>query len=317
MNKIREYKILRYIKRVNTDADPVSIQAAITDYCFNKCHMCDHHLRSNKIFIPAEQWINFLKARTEIESVCYAGGDMMTHPKVNSIMKYHIASKKSFSFITCGYIPPSVSLNLLKKARWIRVSLDSINSEIYTDCRGGIQLSKILHSIDKAVAVGVNVELTITVSEKTKKDLPNLLKYAMLNGFDADIHPVYGSSFKELQIEELIELWVDYFYSKGLILAPYYHGNIKFKKCNASYYQIYIDSLGNIYPCCTMGGDTELAARMKPLGNISNWNNFLKKRKIFSNSNMLPKECNYCIDRFGEINQIVDKMNCDKYNSFF
>lgn len=317
MNKIREYKILRYINRVKTNKDPVSIQAAITDFCFNKCHMCNHHLRKNKTFIPSEQWINFLKKRSKIESICYAGGDMMTYPEINSIMEYHIASKKSFSFIICGYIPHKVSLNLLKKARWIRISLDAINSKIYAECRGGINISKILKSIDKAISTEVNVELTITVSEKSKKDLPNLLKYAVDNGLDADIHPVYGNNFEKLQITEFIESWVDFFNSMGLTLAPYYHGNIKFKKCNASYYQIYIDSIGNIYPCCTMGGDTEIKSRIKPLGNISNWDHFLKKREMFSNSNALPTDCNYCIDRFGEINQIVDKIECEKYNSFF
>lgn len=55
MDKTRFQKIARYKNWVDSDTDPVSIQAAILDACFNKCPMCDHPSREQHI-ISADHW---------------------------------------------------------------------------------------------------------------------------------------------------------------------------------------------------------------------------------------------------------------------
>ena len=75
MEAKRAVKIMSYLDRVQLGSSPVSIQAGITDFCFNKCHMCSHHLRENKTQLDATEWIDFLSNRSFVESVCYSGGE--------------------------------------------------------------------------------------------------------------------------------------------------------------------------------------------------------------------------------------------------
>lgn len=301
-------KIERYRNRINPFMDPVSIQAAITDFCFNSCSMCKHHLRGNKRRLDIGLWLNFLDERRMLESVCYAGGDMMTYPseELNLLMDFHKKKDIAFSYITCGYVKEEIDLLLLREARWIRCSLDTIDEELYREQRGGIKLYKVIDSINNMIEHGVNVELTITVSEITAPGIDNLLNYAINKKLSGDIHPVYGKTFEDLGIKRKISKWVKRFKNEKLTLAPYRHGEYKFTTCKVPYYQIYVDSFGDIYPCCTIGGDTEEMPREEPLGNIFSWNDFLKRRKEFSDSSNLYSDCRYCIDRFGQINKVAE-----------
>ncbi len=318
MDKARFQKLARYANRVDTARDPVSIQAAILDACFNKCPMCDHPSRVQHT-IGAKRWIDFLSEHDEIESVCYSGGDAMAHPELNEIMEAHLSLGVSFSFITSGYVPPKIDLELLANARWVRVSLDTIVPEVYKIVRGGIPIAIVLTSLEKLQEARVNVEMTITVGRRSVLTLPETLEWVVKHGYNADMHPQYGLTYKDLgwprsALDECVE------YARrehGVTFAPYSMGGSGSYKCKAVFYQSFIDSLGDVYPCCVMAGDTGPAAVMAPLGNIDNWPSYLMTRQSFSD--LLPKErpgeCKNCIHRFAIINEF-SAINQDS-NSFF
>jgi radical SAM protein with 4Fe4S-binding SPASM domain len=306
MDDNRLFKISKYFNRVKTPSDPVSIQAGITDFCFNQCHMCGHHLRRNKTEIKARRWIKFLSDRHQIESVCYSGGDPMAKKDFNDIMEYHISSGIAFGIITAGYFPSTINLNMLAESRWVRASLDSIDPETYAACRGLMGVEKVLESLKRAKENGVNIELTITVSRKSAPHLPGLFDYAIENNLNADIHPVYGKLFSDFKADGIIADYQKKFKENNLVLAPYAFNHSTTEKCYAPYYQIFIDAKGDIYPCCVLAGDTKENGFCSKLGNISDWYDFLRNREKFSNKKISEPGCGNCIARFIEINSAVE-----------
>lgn len=304
-------KILNYKDRIGSNLDPVCVQAAITDYCFNTCLNCDHHLRKNKKKISGVDWIDFLSNHKLIESVAYLGGDIMTHPDLNEIMEYHVDNNTAFGIVSCGYIPNKTNLHLLSNARWFRVSLDTLNSSLYKKIRGGVELSEILNSIDIAIKEKVNVGLEITVSKYNDRYLRDIFNYAMNKRLAVEVHPCFESIFSPIA-EEVIGEYKDRFKEAGLEFSFFCYSNFKFKKCIAPYYQIYIDTDGDIYPCCASSGDLYTKKNELIMGNISDWNSFLENR---SNHKMIYKACRFCCDNTTRINYVVE--NYQKKKNFF
>ncbi len=317
MDKARFQKIARYENRVGSNIDPVSLQAAILDACFNKCPMCDHPSREQHT-IRADRWIKFLKDHPEIESVCYSGGDTMAHPELNDIIGAHITLNKAFGFITAGYVPPKIDLELLAKARWVRVSLDTIDPDVYAKVRGGIPLARVLESLERMREANVNVEMTLTVGLDSVKTFERTLYYLWANEYNCDAHPQYGMTFDDLGISEnLLYKWQNDFEDKRLTFAPFEHGGSENYMCSAVYYQSFIDSKGDIYPCCIMAGDTSDKPVMVPLGNIDDWERYLSNRRLFSiqSPQARPAECCSCPERFALINKHCASQS--DTNSFF
>lgn len=320
MDKARQYKIDRYLNRVYSNLDPVSIQAGIIDACFNTCPMCDHPARAKNI-VSGERWGKFLRSHPKLESVCYSGGDMMGHPDLNDIMKTHISTEISFGFITAGYVPPTVDLGLLKCARWVRVSLDTIHSGVYETVRGGMPLETVIKSLERLRKAKVNVEMTLTIGKDNVGTLDHTLAWIRLNGYDADMHPQYGLTYADLGIAENLSYWKEIAQDQGLTFAPFDNITPEPLKCAAVYYQSFIDSKGDIYPCCLTAGDTADKPVMEPLGNIDDWRSYLNNRVAFSElqAHSRPDVCNSCIERFVFINRRVAEIEKRpiQFNSFF
>lgn len=304
-------KILQYSDRVGTTMDPVCIQAAITDHCFNKCLNCDHHLRDEKKIITGWDWIKFLERHPGIESVAYLGGDIMTHPDLNKIMEYHVRSKTAFGIVSCGYIRPTVDLHLLANVRWYRVSLDTVDPIVYEKCRGGISLQKILGSIDIALSAGIKVGLEITVSKHNKDLIGEVFEYAFEKFIPVEVHPCFGEEFDETTTR-IIENYIYKFKANNLEFSFFCYSNFQFTKCVAPYYQIYIDTDGDIYPCCASSGDLQVDKMKTIMGNISDWEGFLKNR---STHKMKYKACANCCDNTTRINYVNE--NYDPVKNFF
>lgn len=311
ISKKKVSKILQYSDRIGTRMDPVCIQAAITDFCFNKCLNCDHHLREMKKIISGADWVNFLAAHKKIESVAYLGGDMMTHPDLNQILKYHVDNGVAFGIVTCGYIREGVDIELLSNARWFRVSLDTVNPDLYAKCRGGIPLDAVLSSIDQALWAGVNVGLEITVSRYNMGSLEDVFQYAISKAIAVEIHPCFGEEFTH-ETKQIIRYYEQVFNAIGIEFSFFCYSNFKFKKCVAPYYQIYVDSDGDIYPCCASSGDLYTVKNKRNMGNIAYWESFLDNRE---NHKMAYKACKSCCDNTTRINYVVESRN--KFKNFF
>jgi radical SAM protein with 4Fe4S-binding SPASM domain len=230
-------------------------------------------------------------------------------------MEYHISRKIEFGLITSGYASSEIDLMLLSKARWVRVSLDTVNAFAYQESRGGeLTVDMVIDSIELMKAAGVNVELTITVHKHNTAYLNELFEWAYMHRISIDIHPIFGRTFSKDE-NMAIARWRYSFINKGLTFQPHEFNSYQFEKCSAVYYQCFIDASGDIYPCCNAAGDTRTTDRMKPLGNIKDWKEHLRLRNNFHNSDVLPDFCKSCIDRFRSINHVCDDIV--NKNSFF
>lgn len=307
MTPDRIAKIARYWPTVvgGRNQYPISLQVALTDSCFNRCIGCGHPNREQHK-MDVTDWLGFLLvARAHgIESVCYSGGDPMAFPPFNEVMEWHIRNQVDFGCTITGYVPPAINLGYLSRARWVRVSLDAIDADVYEKVRGKTPLAKVLKGIDDMLAVGVNVQLGVTLHRENEGQLPKILDWAKGKGItNIDSRYAYPMSNPK---------WSDVDMGQ--------RGVLPFNNCKAALYQLYIDSDGSVYPCCITAGDTRSAAQGATLGNIytEEWQNIWERVVEYSEKPLhnLPDICRTCcVQRLSEINNVCGNLPLTK--SFF
>ena len=186
----RKDKVLRYLDsfKNNYRKFPPSLQVALTDRCFNKCSMCGHWKRKDKMELNIDAVIRFLTIgyHKGLETVCYSGGDPFAYgvDSLSRLLDYHEEFKIPFGFITSGFLSGQhISLiDKIANAEWIRVSLDAIDSVIYEKCRGGVKSPMILKSMYVLREAGANVCFGVTVTKDNIYHIPDILRFATLFG---------------------------------------------------------------------------------------------------------------------------------------
>lgn len=308
----RAVKIASKLIKAQQNKFPISIQAAIEDKCFNNCVMCDHPQKP-QFRVDPDEWCNFLEiaAQKGLESVCYSGGDPFAYKGINQVMKKHIELGIKFGMLTSGYVPKSIDINLLKHADWVRISLDTVDPELYSVIRGLISIDKVFKSIDMLLENGIEVGLSPTVHNDNCDHISDVIEYAISKGIYVDLKTAYPGTYPIDKIN-----WeVFYKYNDKLKLRIYTGTYHHFNKCSAVILQLFIDSKGDIYPCCTIGGDVTLNSFSDPIGNIKNdWVDNQNAIERFSklNNSQRPSACSMCQGRFTEINNIAEMITTDK-----
>jgi radical SAM protein with 4Fe4S-binding SPASM domain len=302
-------KVARYFDRVQGGkmGNPISLQVALCDACFNRCIMCDHPSRK-QYTLDHEKWIMFMSRMSlrGLESVCYSGGDPMAYEHFNAVMRAHIDLGVEFGMTITGYVPPRIDLGLLRHAKWVRASLDAVTPEIYEKVRGKTPVAKVQRSIEAMVAANVNVAFGITLHNDNIGDLDNVMAYAKKIGVtDIETHHIVpDSGVRAVKVPEKWERKIEHF-----------------QNCHAVLYQLYIDAQGDVYPCCITAGDAQAAPQAYALGNFlrDDWDTEVWPKVIeYSQLNIkeLPPICrSCCIQRLSQINRICDEIKSEK--SFF
>lgn len=303
----RAIKIASKIQLARINKAPISIQAAIVDKCFNRCIMCDHPNKEKFYEVEPDDWCDFLEKMSAkgLESVCYSGGDPFAYKGLNKVMQKHIDLGMKFGILTAGYVPKNIDIELLKKAAWVRISLDTVDPVVYDKIRGLMKIERVLSSIDMMVANGIEVGLSPTLHNDNADHIEDVIKYAISKNIYVDVKTAYPGTYPIDKVN-----WSVFDKFKGKLPLRLYTGSYyPFKNCAASQLQLFIDSKGDIYPCCTIGGDVTLTSHAEPLGNISkewdeNWesiNEFSKRA-----SSQRPSACAMCQGRFTEINHVSE-----------
>jgi radical SAM protein with 4Fe4S-binding SPASM domain len=228
----------------------------------------------------------------------------MAYHDFNTVMEWHMLNGVDFGCTITGYIPPHIDLSLLAHAKWVRVSLDAIDADVYAVVRGRTPLAYVLQGIDAMLAAGVNVGLGVTLHPDNEGQLPKILEWAAGKGItDIDSRYAYPQSNPK---------WPDVDMGQ--------RGVQEFSNCKAVLYQLYIDSDGSVYPCCVTAGDTRDSTQAAALGNIhqDNWRDIWMAVMAYSNLPLkdLPEICRTCcVQRLSEINNVCGNLPLTK--SFF
>ena len=298
---------------------PVSIQVAITDYCFNQCEMCGHWKRENKRHMPIDIWKDRLKKMQDrgLTSVCYSGGDPMMYPYLNELMDWHINNNLKFTIITAGFVPKKIDLALLKESKWVRISLDALDDKIYKYSRGGsLTPSMIKQSIEEMKKHKVNIQFNLAAHQYNVYDLMHVFDYALeIPVTKITIKPVIHEQALELSPsqESYLTMLCKHFgqlYDRAKIEHNLVSLPMKYEKidrCFACLWQHFIMPDGSVYPCCLMAGDTEAHGNCKAIGNIFSDNllDIWINMKYFSMME-LPQYCHAnCLERHRYINNLV------------
>lgn len=331
-NNSKYNKILKYSDSIknNLRKFPASIQIALTDNCFNKCYMCGHWKRKIKDTIDTNKLIDFIKYGKDngLESICFSGGDPFAFNDLNIVMKICKELSIEYGFITAGYVPDFVDIELLKNSSFIRISLDSVTN--YENCRGGIDIGIVIDSIKKLIKNNIAISFGITVHSLNAFDIENILKFILTleNVKEVRTWPVRGDFGKAIVDEDFIKMINKY---NDILTANNIDTNISdlpqhllygetkntFKHCMIGKLHAFIGADGNIFPCCVIAGDSKDHDYGIVLGNINNFNidefnlNVEKMSKISFKD--LPECCKTeCTSRLSTINKALEDITDSK-----
>ena len=301
MTTYRESKTLKYVDSIGNKLRkfPPSLHIAVTDHCFNHCPMCGHWHREKKASLPFKDLRRFLvePIALGLQTICYTGGDPMAYPEINTLLEYHNLGAGygiDFGIVTAGFVPHTVHIDYLYKAKWVRVSLDAIGEERYKVCRGGVSFNAVDDSIKRMLNYDVNVELGVTVHKDNINHIGEIYEYAEKLGIEKfEVRTAYRHS------DEMLSPIQKQFHPKPV------------QACYASLFQLFIDAYGFVYPCCIMAGDTEAEPRMRHIAHISEGAGKVQKcAEAFSTIGFrkVSDVCNQiCIPRLNSINVIMGR----------
>jgi MoaA/NifB/PqqE/SkfB family radical SAM enzyme len=323
----RAEKISFYLEgiRNGTRTFPPSLQIALTDRCFNHCVMCDHWKREEKAVLDSGLLLKFLNQvlrTSSLQSVCYSGGDPMAYKDLDRVITWHCANDIPFGIITAGYVPRLfISMDILKYAEWIRVSLDAYDEEVYREVRGGVKVADVMKSICEMKASGCNVELGITLTKRNLMQLPKLAEFAINNGINRfRVWPVrhcegYAIGEKEKREAAAVMVAVGGILSRKNIdnnllesAEVLLEGELQdFPYCKAVLFQLFVTAIGDVMPCCILAGDSNDKSLWD--GKIGTINNgcahIMAEARKFSEipRKSLPAACDGCTQRLQTINR--------------
>lgn len=316
---MKKQKILRYADSFTKYFRnfPVSLHVEITDRCFNQCPMCGHWKRDTKADLELDRFRDYVVygKNNGLESVCLSGGDPLALENINTVMRF-LSGFVAFGVVTAGYVPDHVSMDLLRKAQWVRVSLDAIEEETYNKVRGGVIYAfEVKNSIEKMLKAGVNVELGVTVHKLNVDEIVSIFAYAKRVGIKKiSARTVYshssGLALNQGELRTAASACRNYGVRFTHSFTPK-----PAKRCWASNYQHFIRANGDVYPCCILAGDTESAPKFDvKFGNIDYSRYDIIQSAAMKFAANFPKllevkeMCNAeCIQRLNYINTIVER----------
>ena len=126
---------------------PIYIRIKPTNICNHRCFYCSYSPEAKNILsetinpkdeIPKDKMMEILGDLRDmkVKAVTYSGGgDPLVYPYITEVLKKTLDSGIDLSMITNGQNLKGENAKILAKAKWVRVSLDSINPETFVKTR--------------------------------------------------------------------------------------------------------------------------------------------------------------------------------------
>ena len=154
---------------------PIYIRIKPTNVCNQNCYYC-HYKNSYldlddylpKDFIPREKMLEIIDDMADmgVKAVTFSGGgEPLVYPYIEETMQKALDSGIDLSIITNGTLLKDKKAEILAKAKWVRLSVDSSRKEMYAKTRSVPEdmFSELLKNIenfakikDKTCELGIN-----------------------------------------------------------------------------------------------------------------------------------------------------------------
>lgn len=275
---------------------PVHAQLIISDLCSQSCGFCSYRMDgnvSNQLFhvLKADgtknhnpaRFIPYEKITEIIDDFCEmgvkavqftGGGEPTVHPRHHDAFKYALDHGREISLVTHGVLLKLETIELLMRATWVRVSLDSATAESYSAIRrvSATQFERAKQNIaalcntrdrtGSKVVIGVG----FVVTKENWREVVQAAELARSLGVDnfrisAVFQPDGANYFADFHAEaaalcRAAEAWssTDYFKVVNMFgdrLGDLTLGNPDYKSCGFMQYTTFIGGDQNVYRCCT------------------------------------------------------------------
>ena len=141
----RHMDILNQIEK-GERCNPLYIRIKPTNVCNHNCYYC-HYKNSYlsldeynpKDFIPHDKMMEIVEdmAKMGVKAVTFSGGgEPLVYPFIEETMKKILDKGIDLSIITNGSMLTGRKAEILARAKWVRISIDSIHPENYAKIRG-------------------------------------------------------------------------------------------------------------------------------------------------------------------------------------
>lgn len=138
-------KIESFFKKNITS--PVYVRIKPTNTCPHNCFYCIYNYEFSGIhpeskrtdMIPKEKMFEVLDDLNEmgVKAVTYSGGgEPLNYPWINEVLKKTLEYKIDLSVITNGQLLNNETSDILRQAKWIRISLDYPDMDTFSKIRG-------------------------------------------------------------------------------------------------------------------------------------------------------------------------------------
>lgn len=261
---------------------PVYVRIKPTNKCNHRCFYCSYdfsawetQVRSGVNKTDELSWDTLKRTLNQfgelgIKAVTYSGGgEPLVYPEINKAMNLTLKNGIDLSIITNGQLLNGESAKILSKAKWVRISLDSCNANLFEETRriSSNKFNELKQNIQDFVKIKDSIcELGINcvVHHKNKDYILDMAKFAKDIGVDhikfaariIDDVMEYHKSFKDkviCDIEKAKEKFNDISFRVIDRYSDHFNGNTTFirpySKCYIMQIVPAIAANGGVY-CC-------------------------------------------------------------------
>lgn len=319
-------KMIYHTDRINEylqtgDTFPIIMEINLTDICNLNCNycFCDHR---GKHILKLEVVIDFIDDFKKLggKAITFSGGGESTlHKNFMEIVDYAYCNEIDLGLITNGAFKyNSDLLDVIGNCfKWVRISLDTVNKELYEKIKGKDYLDVVLANIlllkQYKCKLGINCNVTLDMKVH---DVESLISILADRVDYIQFRPVLPRFSHKETIDLNNEVW-DYLktvdnnkvvlsYDKFVDLL-YENNSFPFTSCEGHFFSPILDSNGDVKVCMYHPNNDNFT-----FGNINNksltdiW--YSQKRKDVINyiRNLdYEKECQVCC-KLAEINKFID-----------
>ena len=340
---ITNNKVLYHPERVaawqkQNDINPVSVELHISNKCNNACYYCGRQAKDADIMdedriFEAIDYISWINAK----SITFTGGGEPTlNPALDQAIRYTRKKELDIGIITNGInLHNDIILTILAFAKWIRISLDAVDKNLYSVIRGVDKSEKVIDNIQALLAlrsvfnnnnctIGIQIVVNkynhnriVETANEILKKMPGI-DYISIRPIETRINEdPYTKDELNIIFEQLPFLET---LRKVIISNKWdlFTGNksFGFSLCQAADFIGVVDVKGDFYPCCHVINRPEYRV-LNVFDDITR--DFLEERqnvfKMLNNKGFNPEICPVAC-RGSQINIALERFLNENHKNF-